>query len=80
MIRHTTIKITTRGKGLYPFTHLVEDWFRTLNVSDGVLTLFIQHTSCSLVLQENADPDVTLAEVRHETHDLSFLRTFDQVK
>ena len=60
MICHTTIKIATHGKGLYPFTHRVEEWFRTLNVSDGVLTLFIQHTSCSLVLQENADPDVTL--------------------
>ncbi len=56
----TTITVKTRGKGLYPFTKLVEDWIGKQNVSNGLLTLFIQHTSCSLVIQENADPDVTL--------------------
>jgi secondary thiamine-phosphate synthase enzyme len=56
----TTIKISTRGKGLYPFTKGVEDWLSRQKVANGLLTLFVQHTSCSLVIQENADPDVTL--------------------
>ena len=56
----TTITIPTRGKGLYPFTKHVDDWLSKLKVTNGLLTLFIQHTSCSLVIQENADPDVTL--------------------
>ncbi|MBV9295067.1 MAG: YjbQ family protein, partial [Acidobacteriaceae bacterium] len=46
--------------GLYPFTKAVEEWLAKQNVHDGLLTIFIQHTSCSLVIQENADPDVTL--------------------
>jgi secondary thiamine-phosphate synthase enzyme len=58
--RHTIITVPTRGKGLYPFTDLAEKWLREQSVSSGLLTLFIQHTSCSLVIQENADPDVTL--------------------
>jgi secondary thiamine-phosphate synthase enzyme len=57
---NTTITISTRGKGLYPFTKGVEDWLSKQKVTNGLLTLFIQHTSCSLVVQENADPDVTL--------------------
>ena len=57
---NTTLTIATSGKGLYPFTRQVEQWLSKQNVSNGLLTLFIQHTSCSLVIQENADPDVTL--------------------
>lgn len=57
---HTILKLNTRGKGLYPFTGAVEDWLAKQNIKSGLLTLFIQHTSCSLVIQENADPDVTL--------------------
>jgi secondary thiamine-phosphate synthase enzyme len=38
----------------------VEDWLKKQAAADGVLTVFIQHTSASLVIQENADPDVTL--------------------
>jgi secondary thiamine-phosphate synthase enzyme len=45
---------------LYPFTSAVTDWVARQKVREGALTLFIQHTSCSLVIQENADPDVTL--------------------
>jgi secondary thiamine-phosphate synthase enzyme len=56
----TTITISTRGKDLYPFTKGVEDWLSKQKVTNGLLTLFVQHTSCSLVIQENADPDVTL--------------------
>ena len=59
-LSNTTLTISTRGKGLYPFTRAVEDWLRKQNVSEGILTVFVQHTSCSLVIQENADPDVTL--------------------
>lgn len=60
MIRHTTLTISTRGKGLYPFTRNVGDWLAKQEIADGLLTAFIQHTSASLVIQENADPDVTL--------------------
>ena len=59
-ITHTTITVNTRGKGLYPFTKAVDDWLRKQNLSNGLVTAFVQHTSCSLVIQENADPDVTL--------------------
>jgi len=51
---HTTFTIPTDGPGLYEFTAQVADWA----ISDGLLTLFIQHTSASLLIQENADPDV----------------------
>ena len=60
MIRNTTITISTRGKGLYPFTKQVEEWLAKQGLANGLLTLFVQHTSCSLVIQENADPDVVL--------------------
>ena len=60
MISHTTLTVATRGKGLYPFTRGVEEWLSKQSAKNGLLTLFIQHTSCSLVIQENADPDVTL--------------------
>src|SRR3569833_1264259 len=60
VIRHTTLTIATRGKGLYPFTREVEGWLGKQGIANGLLTLFVQHTSCSLVIQENADPDVTL--------------------
>jgi secondary thiamine-phosphate synthase enzyme len=59
-IRSTTLTVSTRGKGLYPFTRPVEDWISKQKLSNGLLTVFVQHTSCSLVVQENADPDVTL--------------------
>jgi secondary thiamine-phosphate synthase enzyme len=59
-VRSTNIAVKTRGKGLYPFTKAVEDWISNQELSNGLLTVFIQHTSCSLVIQENADPDVTL--------------------
>ena len=60
MVRNTTLTVPTRGKGLYPFTRQVEDWLGKQGITNGLLTTFIQHTSCSLVIQENADPDVTL--------------------
>jgi secondary thiamine-phosphate synthase enzyme len=60
VIANTTITVGTRGKGLYPFTRSVEEWIAKQKLANGLLTVFIQHTSCSLVIQENADPDVTL--------------------
>ncbi|HVO99979.1 MAG TPA: secondary thiamine-phosphate synthase enzyme YjbQ [Bryobacteraceae bacterium] len=53
-----TLQISTRGKGLYPFTRDVAQWVSSLNVSTALLTIFVQHTSASLTIQENADPDV----------------------
>ncbi len=55
-----TLQIATRGKGLYPFTRDVAKWIASISASDGLLTIFCQHTSASLVIQENADPDVVL--------------------
>ena len=60
MIRYSSLTVSTRGKGLYPFTSEVEKWLAKQEMRDGLLTVFVQHTSCSLVVQENADPDVTL--------------------
>lgn len=60
MILHSTLTVSTRGKGLYPFTRNVEEWLAKQTIKNGLLTIFVQHTSCSLVIQENADPDVTL--------------------
>jgi secondary thiamine-phosphate synthase enzyme len=60
VIRHTRLTVPTRGKGLYPFTREVKSWLGKQGISNGLLTTFVQHTSCSLVIQENADPDVTL--------------------
>jgi secondary thiamine-phosphate synthase enzyme len=55
---HTQIQVATSGKGLYDFTRTVELWVSDQGVANGLLTLFVQHTSCSLAIQENADPDV----------------------
>jgi secondary thiamine-phosphate synthase enzyme len=52
------ISISTHGKGLYDFTADIDAWLRSLHVSSGLLTVFCRHTSASLVIQENADPDV----------------------
>ena len=53
-----TFEFSTRGQGLYEFTSDIEAFVRGEAVERGLLTLFCQHTSCSLVIQENADPDV----------------------
>ncbi|MBZ5633222.1 MAG: secondary thiamine-phosphate synthase enzyme YjbQ [Acidobacteriia bacterium] len=57
---HHTLEFRTRGKGLYPCTREVAAWVTSTKADTGLLTLFIQHTSASLVIQENADPDVVL--------------------
>jgi secondary thiamine-phosphate synthase enzyme len=53
----TKFALQTDGPGLYEFTSQVADWLRPVE-RDGVLTLFVRHTSCSLLVQENADPEV----------------------
>ena len=52
------LQIPTRGKGLYEITHQIAGWLAGVNVRSGLLTVFVQHTSASLTIQENADPDV----------------------
>jgi secondary thiamine-phosphate synthase enzyme len=52
------LTIATLGRGLYEFTREVEKWGAQNKFNDGLLTLHLQHTSASLLIQENADPDV----------------------
>jgi secondary thiamine-phosphate synthase enzyme len=54
----TQLQVSTKGKGLYDFTSDAERWLESCGISTGLLTIFIQHTSASLTIQENADPDV----------------------
>lgn len=52
------LTIATRGQGLYEFTEEAASFVRAAGEAQGLLTLFVRHTSCSLLIQENADPDV----------------------
>jgi len=52
------LSISTRGKGLYSISRQVESWAAESGLRQGLLTVFMQHTSASLLIQENADPDV----------------------
>jgi secondary thiamine-phosphate synthase enzyme len=52
--------IATDGKGLVEITGQVEKWLQAQAVATGLLTLFCRHTSASLLIQENADPDVRM--------------------
>ena len=52
------IKINTKGQGLYDFTNKTISWLKKQNIENGILNINILHTSASLVIQENADPDV----------------------
>ncbi|MBN2525269.1 MAG: YjbQ family protein [Deltaproteobacteria bacterium] len=52
------IRISTRGQGLQNITSQVASWVKEQNIKTGLLTVFITHTSASLTIQENADPDV----------------------
>ena len=53
-----TVTIQTRGPGLYEFTGAVQAFVQGEGIENGLLTCFVRHTSASLVIQENADPDV----------------------
>ncbi|WP_421357787.1 secondary thiamine-phosphate synthase enzyme YjbQ [Agrobacterium rosae] len=54
----TSLTITTRGQGLYEFTAQAKAFIKVSAQDEGLLTVFVRHTSCSLLIQENADPDV----------------------
>jgi secondary thiamine-phosphate synthase enzyme len=58
VIRSHRLTISTRGKGLYEFTREIAQWISGTSLRNGLLTVFVQHTSASLLIQENADPDV----------------------
>ena len=52
------LKIDTNGQRLYEFTDQTLNWIEKNNFKNGILNLSIQHTSASIIVQENADPDV----------------------
>ncbi|MAW89331.1 MAG: secondary thiamine-phosphate synthase [Phyllobacteriaceae bacterium] len=52
------LSIATQGQGLYEFTDEAAAFVREQAAGEGLLTVFVRHTSCSLLIQENADPDV----------------------
>jgi secondary thiamine-phosphate synthase enzyme len=52
------LQVPTRGRGLYEITPQVRAWISQSTIKDGLLTLHLRHTSASLLIQENADPDV----------------------
>lgn len=55
---HTVIEQQTRGRGLYSLQAPLVAWFSQQRATDGLLTVLVQHTSASLLIQENTDPDV----------------------
>jgi secondary thiamine-phosphate synthase enzyme len=52
------LTVPTKGPGLYEFTGAAEEFVREEEIENGLLTCFVRHTSASLLIQENADPDV----------------------
>jgi len=54
----TILTLSTSGQGLYEFTDQAGAFVRAMGREEGLLTVFVRHTSCSLLIQENADPDV----------------------
>ena len=52
------LRVPTRGRGLYEITGAVRAWLARRQCAEGLLTLHLRHTSASLLIQENADPDV----------------------
>ena len=56
-VESQTITLSTQGKGTYPITEQLESVVRQAGIEQGLATVFVQHTSCSLVIMENADPD-----------------------
>jgi secondary thiamine-phosphate synthase enzyme len=52
------LTVSTHGRGLYEFTGEVADWITRNHFQTGLLTMHLRHTSASLLIQENADPDV----------------------
>ena len=56
---HTVLQIQTPGRGFIEITRDVQAWVARCAINRGLLTIFIRHTSASLLIQENADPEVT---------------------
>ena len=52
------VSVATKGAGLYEVTRQIESLVRSSEIDEGLCTVFVRHTSASLVIQENADPDV----------------------
>jgi len=55
---HHRLTVETDGRGFIELTEHVRRWLGEVNAGDGLLTIFLRHTSASLTIQENADPDV----------------------
>ena len=55
-IHHEELELRTKGKALYEITHEVQAKIDRSGVQNGTVTVFVQHTSCSIVIMENADP------------------------
>ena len=55
-ISKKNIEVRTEGKGTYEITSLIADGLKQSGFSEGMVSIFVQHTSCSLVIMENADP------------------------
>ena len=54
----TQITLSTNGQGLYEFTDQVNTFVHSIEKPEGLCTIFVRHTSCSLIIQENADAEV----------------------
>jgi secondary thiamine-phosphate synthase enzyme len=54
----TILEVASSGRGLFEFTRALRDFVRDTGIYEGLLTVFCRHTSASLLIQENADPDV----------------------
>jgi secondary thiamine-phosphate synthase enzyme len=55
-VYHGQLEVHTRGKGLYDITDQIESKIDKCGIQNGTVTVFVQHTSCSIVIMENADP------------------------
>jgi len=55
-VYHGQLEVHTRGKGLYEITDQIQSKIDKCGIQNGTVTVFIQHTSCSIVIMENADP------------------------
>ena len=57
-IAHQTFEVQTRGRGLYPLAEEAKRFLAAQDVQEGLVTVYLRHTSASLLIQENADPEV----------------------
>ena len=77
--KSTTLTIATRGPGFTDVTAEVGRFVASCQIESGLLTVFVPHTSCSLLIQENADPDVLRdlgdAFARFAPHDANYRHT-----